>query len=248
MQHKKNKKFTLNIAILMLLAISLIVACNSNPAPEKQEDEDKLDEQLQSLEKSIDEIDEAMNQATVLNDKIQLVEEQVEKGELSRERADQMIHSLNERYGKSKEVEGDDFEADFPQWALNIGLSEPAGMNFDDKNSFQTKESKPEDGYNSILFVYQGNYGVALREAGSIADKAGIPMTEQYKKAQELSERLGKEIEGVKGIAYMNYNFGESNLSQKYKISIGVDEYGKLTITAVDIQKKNERVSYDYER
>lgn len=114
-------------------------------------------------------------------------------------------------------------------------------MVYNTNNSFQTREANVSEGFNSILFVYKGSYKLALNEARRIAKEANIPMSENYQKVQELSKKLGKEIEGLKGMTYMNYRFDKKNDGQKYHISINVDEHGKLTLKVVDEISKSAR-------
>ena len=203
-------------------------------------DSEVLEQQSEDFDKSLEDLNSDMNLATILNEKIQLVESQYEQGQITRQRADALITSLNEQY-KVEIPNNEEVVYIFPEWAKELGLSEPMGMKFDGNNSFQTQEADITDGYNSILFIYTGNYQTALKEAERIAKNANIPMSETYQKAQELSKKLGKPIEGMKGMTYMNYRFGRIDEDQKYKISIKVDESGKLSINAVDILLKNER-------
>lgn len=244
------KKINLGLIILCFI---VFIACDP-PPPTKQKlpksetnakaeaDAQNLQKQSDDIDKSIEEINDAMDLASEINEKIQLVEQQFERGIITQQRRDGLITALNEQYKKYISLDGEQALAYlFPEWAIELGLSEPVGLINDTDNSYQTDESDPKDGYNSILFVYKGSYKTALKEAARIAREANIPMSENYKKAQELSERLGKEIEGMKGMTYMNYQFGNKNDGQKYHISINVDENGKLTMTIVDIILKNAR-------
>lgn len=240
---------------LSLILLSLIVCIACNPPPptnqnlpesetnaEAEDDAQELQQQSDDFDKSIEELNVAMDLAREINEKIQLVEQQFERGEITQQRRNSLITALNEKYKKQVSLDSEQTLAYlFPEWAIELGLSEPGGMINDADNSYQTNESDPKDGYNSILFVYKGSYKTALKEAARIAREANIPMSENYKKAQELSEKLGKKIEGMKGMTFMNYQFGNKNDGQKYHISINVDENGKLTMTVVDIILKSAR-------
>lgn len=246
----KYKKLNLSLVVLCLI---VCFACDQPSSKKKslpesennaeaEADAKKLEKQSEDFDKTIDGINNAMDLADELNAKIQQVERQFERGEINQQRKDDLISDLNEQYSMRINPEGANAAGElFPAWAKELGLSEPNGMVCDVNNSYQTNEFEPKEGYNSLLFVYKGSYSMALSEAKRIAAEANIPMSENYKKAQDLSEKLGKEIEGMKGMTYMNYKFGNKDDGQKYHISINVDENGKLTMTVVDVILKNAR-------
>ena len=235
------------IKLLTLIIPFVFFACNPQPAPQQnaeitQESDQELEKQSDEFSKSMDNLDEAMNAANELNQRIQLVEKRFKDGDISREHADELIQSLNKRFGQNPESETDEtIQYIFPQWLANLGISEPNGLSFDGDNSFQTKEHSIQDGYNSVLFVYHGSYNQSMKEADRIANAAGIPLTEAYRKARDLSKRLGKNFEGLKGVIYMNYEIGATTFNQPYKISINVDDKGKFTLNVVDIKAKADR-------
>lgn len=250
------KYININLSIIVLSLI-IFFACdppasskNSNLPESKTNVEAEADAQeLQILsddfDKSIENLNDAMDVAKLLSEKIQIVEKSYESGVISRKRADALITALNEQYGKQINFDDEqDLAYLFPEWLKELGFSEPNGMVFSTNNSFQTHESNVSEGFNSILFVYKGSYKLALNEAGRIASDANIPMSQNYKKAQELSMKLGKEIEGIKGMTYMNYRFDKKDDGQKYHISINVDENGKLTLKVVDEISKSARRNF----
>lgn len=239
---KKIKNFFYGAVFLPLI---FLLACNPQPAPQQQQEnvsEQELEKQSEDFSKSMDNLDEAMDVASQLNERIELVEQRFSNGEISRERADELIKSINQRYGKNlDETSESDIAYVFPAWLTDIGISEPKGLHFDGDLSFQTKEHDIKDGYNSVLFVYHGTYAQAMKEAERIAGEAGVPLTEAYRKARELSHRLGKDFDGLKGVTYANFEIGTVEFNQDYKISINVDDKGKLSLNVVDVKTKTKR-------
>jgi len=169
------------------------------------------------------------------------VEKQFETGQINREKADQLINDLNQRYSKATGENEENSIGVFPTWLTDMNITEPQGLTFNTSDSYLTKEENLQDGYNSALFIYNGTYQQAMAEAKRIAEQANIPLSESYQKAKDLSDQLGKEIEGVEGVAYINYKFGDESFNERYKISLSVDKSGKLTIHVVDEQMKNAR-------
>lgn len=247
------KYIKVNLSIIVLSLI-ICIACdppgsskNSNLPESKsnaeaEADVQELQKKSDDFDKSIENLNDAMDLAKLLNEKIQIVEKNYASGEISRKRADGLITTLNEQFGKQISFDEEEDLADlFPEWLKELGFSEPIGLVYNTNNSFQTREANVSEGFNSILFVYKGSYKLALNEARRIAKEANIPMSENYQKVQELSKKLGKEIEGLKGMTYMNYRFDKKNDGQKYHISINVDEHGKLTLKVVDEISKSAR-------
>ncbi len=221
----------------------LLIACN-NPAEKKDPDpltEEDLKEQSENFDKSMDNVNDAMDLAKLLNEKIQIVETQFEQGQITREKADQLINDLNEMYSRTPGENEENATNIFPEWLLELKITEPKGLNFNAADSYQTREVDLSDGYNSVLFVYNGSYQQAMAEAKRIAEAANIPLSEPYQKAKDLADKLGEEIKGVDGITYLNYKFGESDFGGQYKISLSVDKTGKMTIHVVDEKMKNSR-------
>ncbi|MBU1013154.1 MAG: hypothetical protein KKG99_09110 [Bacteroidetes bacterium] len=241
------------ITIISLFIAGLtIVACN-NPVSQKSDEktpeeaakeapkDEALKEQSESFDKSIDNLNDAMDMARVLNEKIQIVEKQFETGQINREKADQLINDLNQRYSKATGENEENSIGTFPAWLTDLNITEPQGLTYNASDSYLTKEENLQDGFNSALFIYNGTYQQAMAEAKRIAEQANIPLSESYQKAKDLSEQLGKEIEGVEGVAYINYKFGDESFDGRYKISLSVDKSGKLAIHVVDEQMKNAR-------
>ncbi|MDZ7741818.1 MAG: hypothetical protein U5Q03_08745 [Bacteroidota bacterium] len=126
-----------------------------------------------------------------------------------------------------------------PAWAKELGLIEPGNMILDNDFSKKTSVDNEAEGFNSIKLVFEGDYNTALNQARLIAENAGIPMSKEYARAYEMAEKYPSAGEQIKGISFMNYELGDKNV--EYKISISVDEKGKLTMIAVN---GNQRKAY----
>jgi hypothetical protein len=87
--------------------------------------------------------------------------------------------------------------------------------------------------------VFHGSYDLAMNQAATIAQKAGIPMSKDFKDAQQLAAEYG--IESLKGMAYMNFEMGSMDLPP-YTISISVDDDGTLTLSVTDTRKLAEQM------
>ena len=229
-----SKRLNINIIIISLLIFSLF-SCNSKTQNEKTS-KDEFEHQIESFSKSLKDIDETMNLVDMLNKKMQELEDKVISGKMTREQANKIAEEIDKTYYREIARRANINPASgLPAWAKDLGLSEPHGLVLDKDFSKETSVNNPTEAYNSIKLVYSGDYDIAIKQAKIIAQKANIPLSKQYKNAFEFKEKYGKEIEGISGIAFMNYEFGETNM--KYKISISVDEKGKLTIYAVDMDQ-----------
>ncbi len=131
-----------------------------------------------------------------------------------------------------------------PKWVQELGFIEPEGLEYQPEMSETTSVNAPGQSFNSINFVYKGDYEKAMEQAKIIADKAGIPMSEEFKRAKEANERLMKKkdelpenqiVEELKGAIYTNHRMDRPvDESLEYMISIMVDESGILTINIVN--------------
>ena len=238
---KKNK---LTAIISLLIFGVFLVSCDPPPTENENEpvSEEVLEEQSDTFDKSMEDVNDAMDKAKVLSEKIQIVEGQFESGRINREKADQLINDLNERYSRTVSSEDQQPTTNaFPSWLKDLNINEPEGLTFNVEDSYSTEEKDLKDGYNSVLYVYKGSYAKAMSEAKRIAEAANIPLSEPYQKAKDLADQLGKKIEGIDGVTYLNYKFGDSEFKGKYKISMSVDKSGKFAIHVVDEQMKKAR-------
>lgn len=231
----KRKSSIIRIFIFSFLLFSLF-SCNSIEEEKKETSKKDFEQQIKSFSESLKDIDETMNLVDKLNKKMEELEKKVVSGEITREDANKIAEKLNETYSREIARRANINPAsELPDWAKDLGLTEPKGLVLDQDFSKETSVNDPSEAYNSIKLVYTGNYDIAIEQARIIANKANIPLSKQYKKAFEFKEKYGKEIEGISGIAFMNYEFGDTNI--KYKISISVNQNGDLTINAVNMDQ-----------
>ena len=165
------------------------------------------------------------------------------QGEISEEEAQEMFEKasgeLQEMAQQNKtEVNG------IPDWAEEIGFSDPADMTLDKNQSTITTEDT--DKFNSMTLHYTGEYDVAMKNAEAIAKSANIPVSKMWlatkkmaDQANKLAKATGQETEEIKGITYMNYDLG-SKADGQYLLSVEVTEDGTLILSATDqVQMKN---------
>ncbi len=223
--------------ILYFIGLVVILFSFGCASSEQKSGEEVFKDQLESFSTSINNIDQAMELITFLNDKIEEIQKDVEKGILTREQGHRLVEELNKTYQREIARRANiNPTRHLPEWAKKIKLSEPAGLFIDQDFSRSTAENNPEDGYNSIKLVYKADYDLAIAQAALIARKADIPMSKQYADAFERAEKYPTVKDQIKGIAYVNYDHESKNL--KYKISITVDDEGVLTIYAIDDEQR----------
>jgi len=126
-----------------------------------------------------------------------------------------------------------------PGWAKDLGLAMPNGMKLDTDYSQATSEKNQDEGFNSVVLVFNGNYKTAMQQAAIIAKDAQVPLTKEYKTAFEMKKKYGDEI--IKGAVYMNFDLGNP-VQPKYSIAITVSENGTLTISATDSKGMEEHL------
>jgi len=219
---------TISIISVIFFITFILHSCDE---PEKNEGE-KFKENLSSFNNTMSEIDNTLDIIDSMQNEIDNIEEERALGIISDDEAVIKLNKINNNIGKqlsssynSNPVIG------IPAWAKQLGLSAPANMSFDSDNSQATSENNPNEGFNSVILIYKGNYTEAIKQAGIVARKANIPMSQDYKDALTLSKEY--DIETIRGASYMNFKFGSDNNPQ-YNISITVDNDGTLTINATD--------------
>jgi len=220
-------QITLNI-ISIFFVLTILHSCD-----EPVEDDSKdFQQNLNSFNNTIDELDNTLDLMDSMQQKINDIEEQRALGKISDEDAILKLNHINNTLGRQiAQTSSTGSIVGIPVWAKQLGLTEPANMSFDRDYSQSTSENNNSEGFNSIILVYKGNYEEAIKQAGIIAQKANIPMSQDYKDALILSKEY--DIETIKGASYMNFEFGSDN-NPRYNISITVDDNGTLTINATD--------------
>jgi len=222
--------------IFFLLVVALLTSCDFN----EDAKEKTFNQNLQSFNDSFGKVDSAIVLIDQMQEEIDQVEENrknglIESGE-AQERTDQIRNKYGRRIARSSNLNP---ATKLPLWATRLGLSEPRGMTLDVDYSQSTSESNPVDGYNSVLLVFRGDYDVAMNQAARIAALANIPMSKDFADAQILAKEYG--IETLKGMAYMNFEMGSTDLPP-YTLAITVDEDGTLTISATDTKKLSQQL------
>lgn len=137
-----------------------------------------------------------------------------------------------------------------PDWARDIGLSLPEGLEFVPEFSNISEFDKKLKTVNSINLVFTGSLEQSLKEAEKIAKKANIPPAEDFMRIREQQKQhqkklleQGRKVEfpELKGMIYSNSKPDPSILkSLKYIITIIVEENGRLVINAVDNQQSRQ--------
>lgn len=129
--------------------------------------------------------------------------------------------------------------ASLPDWAKELGLSEPRNMQLVTGMSHVTSAVEPGEGFNSVTLVYSGNYDTAMNQAGRIAKAAKLPQSKKYKELMKQASHVGHGNK-VKGITYMNYDLSTRDID--FLIYVQVDEKGTLTVSATDMKQMNRQL------
>ncbi len=219
---------------LLLVNVLLLFSC----LPEEKSETEKFENELNQFNESMESFGQTMDLVDAMQAEVNRIEESRALGELSDEEADAQLNELKETYGRVIARRSNINPAtSLPDWARNLGLSEPDGLLLDRDYSQLTSVNNPDEGFNSVLLVYNGEYEKAMNEARRIANQAGIPLSKDYKQAVELAKTYSTTP--IKGIAFMNFDPFVSDA--EYNISITVDETGMLTISAVDVEQMRKQ-------
>ncbi len=220
--------------IFQLFVLLALIAGVSSCLPEEKTETDKFENQLHNFNKSIDNIGQTMDLVDAMQSEVDNIERKRALGEITDAEADMQLNEVKETYGRVIARRSNVNPATtLPEWAKQLGLTEPEGMQVDPDYSQLTSVNNPDEGFNSVLMVYNGDYTTSMREAQKIAKRANIPLSKDYVQAVELAKTYSSEP--IKGIAYMNFDPFVSDAT--YNISITVDETGMLTISAVDVNQ-----------
>jgi len=217
---------------LLIIGFTILFgACDYVPEEEKEKD---FQENLSSFTSTIDKVDSTLDLMDEMQQDIDQIESDRISGRITDTEAIDKLNEINNTLGrKIARKTNNSPVAGMPQWAMRLGLTEPEGMLFDNDFSQSTSETNTNEGFNSVIMVYRGDYEFALEQADLIAKRAGIPLSQDYKDALQLKKEYG--IENIKGASYMNFKIGADD-NPKYNISITVDNDGTLTINATDTE------------
>lgn len=214
---------------LYLIFISVLFVSCDEPETRKSKD---FQQNLRSFTSTMTKLDSTFDLLDSMQLEVDKVEEERALGKISDDEAIEKLNQINNTLGR-KIAKTSNFHPvnGLPAWAKQLGLSEPIGMVLDQDYSQTTSENNDNEGFNSVTLVYNGNYDVAMKQAGIIAKKANIPLSKDYEDAMILSEKYN--IESIKGVSYLNFELG-SDYNPRYNISITVKDDGILNINATD--------------
>jgi hypothetical protein len=216
---------------LILLIVIGLAGCDEHKPTEAKD----FNNNLKDFNKSLHHVDKTMDLMDQMDAEMKKVEDLKKSGTITVEEADRRLDLIRNKYAqKLVKSTGVKKGERLPEWAKRIGLYAPETMTLNLNKSQITSVNDKVTGYNSINFVYEGSYGVAMKQAALIAKSAGIPIGKDYQEALDLAKELNTEP--VKGAVYMNFEIGKEDARQ-YHIAITVDETGTLTITATDVSQ-----------
>ena len=219
------------IAILFCFALIIGLFSCDEPEPKKKQNND-FQENLSTFNSTMTKLDSTLDLMDELQQEVDNVEEQRALGNISDDEAIKQLNQINNTLGRKIAKVSNFHPTDgLPEWAKQLGLSEPVGMVLDNEYSQITSESNENEGFNSVTLVYHGDYDIAMKQSGIIAGKAKIPMSKDFEDALTLSEKYN--INSIKGASYLNFEFGSDD-NPRYNISITVSDDGTLTINATD--------------
>lgn len=233
------KKSIFSLPILLFITVFALTSCKEEN--NKKKEAEKFQDKLHAFNNSINKVDNTIKLMDSLEKELNKVKEKRNAGIISNDEAQKQIDFINKTLGR-KVARSTNYHptSSLPRWAVQLGLSTPAGMVLDSDYSQLTSESNPDEGFNSLLMVYKSNYETAMRQAAIIAAKAHVPMTPEYKTIRKMNAQSGND-DIIKGIAYMNFEPGAPN-QPRYAIAITVSQKGVLTISATDTQKMEKQL------
>ena len=127
----------------------------------------------------------------------------------------------------------------FPSWLSKLNIFAPQDMKIDKELSYQT--TKEVEWFESVHFVYTWEYNYAMKQAKIIADNANIPISAEFKMAQDIIDGMDAEklqmkelLWDMKWIVYTNYNLMDKK-SPDYTIAITVNENWSLELDVTDM-------------
>lgn len=224
------------ISISTFALLLFLLSCE----PPKQESEtERFERELKSFNNQMDNLGQQMELLEAMQSELDALEKQRATGDISDEEFRRKTSMVKDTYGRAlaKREPQRNFIG-LPAWAVDLGLSIPNGMQLDQAFSQVTSANNPDEGFNSVLLVFNGDYQTAMQEASRIAQQARVPLSKDFEEAREIAEKYSSSP--LKGIAYMNFEPFKKDAS--VNISITVDETGVLTISAVDVQQMNRQL------
>lgn len=193
-----------------------------------------------------------------LEAKVTELSQKIQDGKIEKELAQNTIEKLQQKYIDLKGTTSTTIENQFaniqwffvtkntdtytiPLWAQKIWIHEPQWMSLDVQASRKTYTTS--EGYNSTTLVYTWSYDIALQEAKRIADKAGLFISKDFVKGQELAQNTNTQYISwldistlTQWIIYVNHEL--LDLTPEYSLSVSVDKYGTLTIESSKVESR----------
>jgi hypothetical protein len=126
-----------------------------------------------------------------------------------------------------------------PEWAKQLGLTEPRHMTLVAEKSHLTSAEEPDEAFNSVTLTYTGNYDTAMNQAALLAKAAKLPLSKDYLAMLKVAKKSGHSNR-MKGVAYMNYDLSTRDID--FLIYVQVDDKGTLTLSATDMIQMNEQL------
>jgi hypothetical protein len=198
----------------------------------KPDSTENFNTKLKEFKKNINKVDNTITMVDSLEKQQARINAERDAGKISDSEAKNKLDMLDKTLGRKVAQSTNLHPAKtLPEWAKELGLRMPMGMQLDTDYSQVTSEKNEDEGFNSVVLVFKGNYNTAMKQAAIIAKDAHVPLTKEYKTAFEMKEKYGEEI--IKGAVYMNFELG-APVQPKYSIAITVSENGTLTISATD--------------
>lgn len=219
------------LIVIFLLIVGGLYSCINQSKPDAA-NTNKFNAKLNQFKKSIHKVDITITLVDSLEKQQEKINAERNDGKISESEAKKRMDIIDKTLGrKVAQTTNLHPASNLPTWAKALGLSMPQGMKLDTDYSQTTSKNNPDEGFNSVLLIFKGNYKTAMQQAAIIAKGAHVPLAKEYKTAFEMKQKYGDEI--VKGAVYMNFELGAPR-QPKYSIAITVNESGTLTISAAD--------------
>ena len=241
------KRYIINFfvsTIIILIAQSCMNLYDQPVVDNDNEKKDTAKNSIQTLNESMDDFNERMKTIDNMEQQLLVLEKMANSGEISE---DELKKITEKYYGRNDNNETETKSISsiekIPYWANQLGLIKPRNMKLIPEKSMMTSINNPSEGFNSITFVYEGQYENALKQAKIIAENANIPISKSWLKLHNLINRQkedakkygNKPADDLKGITYVNYE--QTNNEPDFLMSVSVDANGFLTIQAANLEQ-----------
>ncbi len=240
----KRSIISLLVSVIIIILAQSCMNLYDQPAVENDDkEEDSVKNSIQTLNESMNDFNEKMETVDNMEQQLLDLEKMLNSDDVSEDEIKKLTekyYSRNNNEAATKSVSS--FEK-IPLWAKHLGLVEPQNMTLVSEKSIMTSINNPSEGFNSITFVYEGQYRNAIEQAKIIAENANIPVSKSWLKIHNIINRQKKDAEkygntppdDLKGITYINYD--QTTNEPDYLMSVSVDANGFLTIQAANLEQ-----------